>query len=97
MFEFLWACCVRSSLVIALGVVNYNIWVGDEGIGKFFTLSGQARLLQQDNRHLQEKNDRLQATVDNIETGGDILDRHARENLNMIGPGEKLFKILESR
>lgn len=95
MLEFLWACCVRSGLIIALGVVNYTIWMGEDGIGKFQSLSSQVQVIQQDNRHLEKQNSKLQRAVQNIASGGDLLERQARENLNMIGPGEKLFKILD--
>lgn len=94
MLEFLWACCVRSGLVVALGLINYSIWIGDDGFGKFQTLSTQVQLAQQDNRHLESQNTRLQGAVQNIASGGELLERQARENLNMIGPGEKLFKVM---
>ncbi len=94
LLEFLWACCVRSGLVIALGLVNYTIWLGEDGFGKFQILSSQVQVIQQDNRHLESQNKRLQGAVQNIASGGELLERQARENLNMIGPGEKLFKIM---
>ena len=94
MLEFLWACCVRSGLVVALELVNYTIWMGEDGFGKFQTLSSQVQEIQQDNRHLESKNKRLQGAVENIAKGGELLERQARENLNMIGPGEKLYKIM---
>lgn len=94
MLTWLWSIIVRSGLVLSLGLINYSIWFTPDGFPKHQELSQLTAQVLLDNKHLQKDTKSLQDAVANIKSAGDILERKAREDLNMVGPGEKLYRVL---
>ena len=67
--------------------------MGSDSYFRYTDLASTTSQMTVDNKHLAESNQKLREVVDNIQSTGVVLERSARENLNMIGPGEKLYKI----
>ena len=97
MLAQIWSFFVRSGLVIGLGLVNYSIWFTADGFPKHLELTKKTSQLVVDNKHLQEDTTSLHRVITNIRDTGEILERKAREDLNMVGPGERLYRILEEK
>lgn len=51
------------------------------------------RQVEQTNHHLEQDNQQLQATVDDLHRDGKLLLNNAREQLGMVGPDEVLYRV----
>jgi len=80
-------------LTALLLVLQYRLWVSDEGWREVWGLRGAIRLQREENAELLERNQRLEAEVRDLKEGLDAAEEIARTDLGMIGPGETLYQI----
>ncbi len=80
-------------LAILLALSVWPLLFGQGGYFRLQELTQQNEALKAENRLLQEKNQQLAAEVESLKTGQDAIEEHARHDLNMVRPGEVLFRI----
>ena len=84
---------VTVALLALLGLVQAGLWLGPGGIPQAMKL--QAQLDSTDKRNAEQKarNDRLQAEVDDLRQGLEMVEDRARSELGMVKPNEVLVQL----
>lgn len=82
-------------LLVLLGILQYQLWVGDGGLLDLWDLHQEVEALKRENERLQERNAALNAEVLDLKQGLDAIEEHAREDLGMVKEGETFYQIVE--
>lgn len=83
-----------TALLLLLSIVTV---VGDRGAIHLWRLRGEKVLLDEQNYRLQKENDALQQRVSRIRHDDHFLEKLAREELNMVRPGEVVYRFSARR
>jgi cell division protein FtsB len=90
------------SAKLALGILiamllglQFNLWLGDFGLIRYWHLEKQVREQAGVNDKLKARNRRLQAEVFDLKHGTDALEERARSQLGMIKKGEEFYQVIE--
>ena len=67
--------------------------MSETGWGTYQNLGQKIKETELVNQHLEQDNQQLQATVDDLYQDGKLLQNNAREQLGMIGPDEVLYRV----
>jgi len=89
---------MKTGIIIALAlliILQYQLWLGKEGIEKRQTLQTRIEQQQQENQQLQMRNRHLNAEVIDLKTGLDAIEGRARSELGMIKRGEVFYQIVK--
>jgi cell division protein FtsB len=85
------------ALLIVLAVVfvalQYRLWIAEDGWREVWGLARSIEGQQEENRSLEERNQRLEAEVRDLKEGTEAAEEIARTDLGMIGAGETLYQI----
>ena len=84
-----------AALLLLLLVLQYQLWIADDGYPDSRRLRRELLEQQQLNEELQARNNALQAEVDDLKRGLSAIEERAREDLGMIKEGETFFQIVE--
>ena len=82
-------------LIILFVYLQYKLWVLDGNIKEMWTLEERIEILVEENSELQSRNNALQAEVENLKTGQDVVEEKARRDLGLVGKDETFFQIVE--
>ena len=84
---------VTVALVVLLGLVHSELWLGRGGVPRLRELG--LRLTQQraDNEAARARNERLLAEVRDLKEGLEMVEERARSELGMLKPDEILVQI----
>lgn len=84
---------VPAILLALLGVVQWQLWFGKGGVPAVQQL--QQRLDEQQARNAEAKaaNERLDAEVNDLKTGIEMVEERARLELGMVKPNEVFIQI----
>ena len=69
--------------------------MGDGSLAEVWDLYRQTELQKQENQRLQERNQALEAEVEDLKQGLDSIEERAREELGMIKDDETFYQIIE--
>ena len=83
-------------LLLVLAVVQAELWFGDGGIPQAQGLQAQLDAQRQRNATQQRANQRLQAEVDDLRTGLEMVEERARFELGMVGQNE-IYVLVDQR
>lgn len=84
-------------LLVVLVLLQYRLWLGDGGIPEVLQLQDEVEVVQQDVVSLKERNQALDAEVQDLKTGLDAIEERARSELGMIRQGEVYYQVIEPR
>ncbi|WP_410498334.1 cell division protein FtsB [Chitinibacter sp. S2-10] len=79
-------------MIIAL---QWPLWVGRGSWMRVWQLDSQLTQRQTENAKLKERNQTLEAEVNDLKTGTDAIEERARNELGMIRADEVFFQILD--
>ena len=82
-------------LVVLFVLLQYKVWVGDGSLAEVWDLYQQGELQKQENQRLHERNQALEAEVQDLKQGLDSIEERAREELGMIKDSETFYQIIE--
>jgi cell division protein FtsB len=82
-------------LVVLFVLLQYKLWVGDGSLAEVWDLYQQGKLQKQENQRLNERNQALEAEVQDLKQGLDSIEERAREELGMIKDSETFYQIIE--
>jgi cell division protein FtsB len=82
-------------LLVLFVLLQYKLWVGDGSLAEVWDLYRQTELQKQENQRLQERNQALEAEVEDLKQGLDSIEERAREELGMIKDDETFYQIIE--
>lgn len=87
---------IIAILIVLLVMLQYKIWLGDGGIPKILALQEEIDLVQQQVDGLRERNQALDAEVQDLKKGLHAIEERARSELGMIGKDEKYYQVISS-
>ena len=82
-------------LLLALGVLQFRLWVGDGGLAELHSLRAQIADYRAELERLQARNSALAAEVQDLKTGLAAIEDRARSELGMIQRGEVFLQDIE--
>ena len=81
-------------LLLLLLALQYGIWLGDGGIPEVLQLQREVASVNQEVETLKERNQALDAEVQDLKTGLDAIEERARSELGMIRQGETYYQFI---
>ena len=86
---------VVALLFALLALVQYRLWLSDEGYRGVWRLDEVLDTQTVENEQLAERNRALAAEVENLKSGLDAAEEIARSELGMVRRGETLFQVAD--
>jgi cell division protein FtsB len=86
---------LTAALAVALILLQYRIWVADDGLRGVTRLQHAVAAQQRLNGALTERNSRLAAEVQDLKSGTAAIEERARNDLGMVGPSETFYQVVE--
>jgi cell division protein FtsB len=83
-----------GGLILLLMVVTV---VGERGAIHLWRLRGEKSRIDEQNYRLQKENEALQQRVSRIRNDNHYLEKLAREELNLVRPGEVIYRFPKSK
>lgn len=84
---------LQLGLVCLLVVLQYRLWLGDNGWRDLHRLDAEIAAQQAEIDRQQRRNAVLEARVEDLKSGLDAVEELARNNLGLIRPGETFYVI----
>lgn len=85
---------LAAALAVALILLQYRIWVSDDGLRGVARLERAVAAQQSVAATLTQRNTRLAAQVQDLKSGTAAIDELARSDLGMIGPNETFYQVV---
>jgi cell division protein FtsB len=82
-------------LLLAFVALQAKLWWGDGGLGEARELQARVGEQRTENARLQQRNDALEAEVEDLKSGEAAVEDRARIELGMIKPGETFYRVVE--
>jgi cell division protein FtsB len=86
---------VQLALLLLIALLQFKLWFADNGLADKKRLELEIAKQQQLITDQQQKNDTLQARVDDLKSGNDAVEELARQNLGLIKPGETFIIMVD--
>lgn len=83
-------------LVLLFGFLQYKLWIAEGRLQDLWQLEQRIETLREENKGLMQRNNALQAEVQNLKNGQDVIEEKARRELGLVGQGETFFQYIES-
>ena len=81
-------------LIVILFSLQYKLWFGDGSLSEIFRLSTELDLQQKRLLHLEQRNQKLEAQVLDLQQGLNVYEEKARHDLGMIKKGESFYQFI---
>ncbi|MUK31174.1 cell division protein FtsB [Aliivibrio fischeri] len=82
-------------LLIALGWLQYTLWLGKNGMSDYAQVSNDVALQEEVNQGLRNRNEQMFAEIDDLKKGSEAIEERARHELGMIKKGETFYRIID--
>jgi cell division protein FtsB len=82
-------------LVILFGFLQYKLWIAEGKIQDLWSLEQRIETLKTENKLLSDRNSKLEAEVNNLKQGLDVVEEKARQDLGLVGKDETFFQYIE--
>ena len=86
---------ITASFLSLLAILQYDLWFGDGSLTAAWRFEERIVEQQQDNEHLQLRNEALAAEVTDLKSGSAAIEERARSELGMIKQGETFVQIVD--
>lgn len=73
------------------------LWLGDGGLLDIQDMQSQIAAQKAENDQLAERNRILQAEINDLKSGTEAIEEHARLDLGMVKQGETFFRVTATR
>jgi cell division protein FtsB len=84
-------------LVATLLGLQYPLWFANGGLPGIWQLRKEIEAQKAENAQLRERNQALEAEVDDLKQGLAAIEERARTGLGMIKKGETYYQILDDK
>jgi len=81
-------------LVVATVLLQYRLWLSDNGIREVSRLKGEVQAQRAANDEFVQRNRQLAAEVTDLKSGMTALEERARSELGMIARNESFFQVV---
>ncbi len=83
-------------LLCLLAVLQIRLWISEDGFAEMSRLRQQVEFQRHENEQLAERNDRLEAEVEDLKKGFGAVEERARSDLGLIAPDESFYVFSNS-
>jgi len=83
------------ALLLLFGALQVKLWLGDGGWREAKALRQTVDEQRAENARLQQRNDALEAEVEDLKSGETAVEERARSELGMVKPGETFYRVVE--
>ncbi|MBU1358481.1 MAG: cell division protein FtsB [Gammaproteobacteria bacterium] len=80
-------------LVLLLGVIQWQLWIGRGGVRETVRLEDQLNSQKAANLRASQENERLTSEVSDLKEGMEMVEERARKELGMVKPNEVFVQI----
>jgi cell division protein FtsB len=87
---------VLAALLAALVLLQYRLWISDEGMRDVWHLRQAVANQAAENAILAERNAQMKAEVADLKTGLTALEERARNDLGMIAANETFYQVVDA-
>ncbi len=84
-------------LVLLLGMLQYHLWQGKNGLSDYTRLKTEVSEQQQGNGKLQKRNALMYEEIADLKKGGEAVEERARNELGLIKDSETFYRIIPKR
>ena len=84
-------------LVLILVLLQVPLWFSDNSLPDAWLLQTKIEDQQKENNTLEERNRLLEAEVNNLKKGLEVVEEKARTELGLIKEGETYFQVIEAK
>jgi cell division protein FtsB len=84
-------------LAVLLVLLQYKIWLGKGGIPEILKLQDEVEIKQTKVDKLKERNQALDAEVQDLKKGLDAIEERARSDLGMIAKDEVYYQVIDKK
>lgn len=88
---------VTLALLAVLAAIHAELWLGDGGLPAVLRQQAQLDAKRAANAERKRANERLQAEVDDLRQGLEMVEERARADLGMVKPDEILVQYAARR
>ncbi len=88
---------ISAILLILLLVLQYKLWVGQGSLAEVARLKQAIEQQTANNAEQRERNDALDAEVQDLKKGVEAIEERARSELGMIKKDEIFFQIIDEQ
>ena len=81
-------------LALALVLLQYRLWIGDQGLREVSRLQAAVDAQTSANREQGDRNRQLVAEVTDLKVGLTALEERARSELGMVGNSETFYQVV---
>lgn len=85
---------VTYVLLAILLLLQYPLWFGDGGVIAVWRLDREITTQQKENAQLRDRNQALEAQVNDLKQGLEVIEGRARAELGMVKKGETFYQII---
>jgi cell division protein FtsB len=85
-----------AGLLAALILLQYRLWVSDEGMREVWHLAAAVESQGAENTVLAERNHQLKAEVADLKQGLTALEERARHDLGMVAVNETFYQVVDT-
>lgn len=82
-------------LLVLFVLLQYKLWVGDGSLAEVWDMYRQVEMQKEENQRLRERNQALEAEVQDLKQGLESIEERAREELGMVKENETFYQIIE--
>ncbi len=86
---------VLGLLVVLLVYLQGTLWFGEGGLTEVRGLERSVETQRDEVEQLRQRNQALEAEVEDLKTGLEALEERARSELGMIREGETFYQVIE--
>ena len=86
---------VTGILLVLLLALQYRLWVGEGSVAEVAHLRGEIEAQRVELARIRERNQALQAEVQDLRKGLEAIEERARSELGMIKKGEIFYQVIE--
>jgi cell division protein FtsB len=89
-----WLIFILSALLIFL---QYRVWVGEGSMAEVSNLKAKIVIQQAESSRLKQRNQALQAEIEDLRNGLGAIEERARSELGMVKEGEIFYQVIEPK
>jgi len=84
-------------LLVILILLQYPLWFGDGGVIAVWRLNREIAAQQKENAQLKDRNQTLEAQVNDLKQGLEVIEGRARSELGMVKKGETFYQVIDPK
>lgn len=91
---------VKTAAYVLLGILillQYPLWFGEGGVITVWRLNREIAAQQKEIAQLKDRNQALEAQVNDLKQGLEVIEGRARSELGMVKKGETFYQVIDPK